>query len=238
MQLMSRLREERMAFKFKDIVPWGRTFDEYQRMFDLNENDLKLKILGCGDGPASFNYELNQQGGNIVSIDPIYNLTWQEIKTRIDETFKDILVQAEANKDKFRWDVIASVEALGEIRMQAMKLFLTSYDEGKTNKKYIPATLPELPFADDEFDIALSSHFLFLYTHNLSYEFHVDAINEMLRVANEVRIFPLLDVNAKKSFYVSKIVADFDKYDIEIQKVNYEFQIGGNEQLIIKKSGK
>jgi hypothetical protein len=224
-----------MAFKFNDIVPWGRTFDEYQRMFDLNENDLKLKILGCGDGPASFNYELNQQGGNVTSVDPIYNLTRQEIQTRIDETFKNILIQAEANQDIFNWDVIKSVEGLGEIRMQAMQLFLASYDEGKAQRKYLPAALPDIPFAAGEYDIALCSHFLFLYTDNLSYKFHVDAINEMLRVANEVRIFPLLDVNANESPYVSKIVSDFDIYDIEIRRVGYEFQIGGNKQLIIKK---
>ena len=64
-----------MAFTYKDIVPWGRNFDEYIRMFDLNQSELKLKILGCGDGPASFNYECNKRGGNVVSVDPLYNMT-------------------------------------------------------------------------------------------------------------------------------------------------------------------
>ena len=80
----------------------------------------------------------------------------------------------------------------------------------------------------------MSSHFLFLYTDNLTYEFHFKAIKEMLRVSNEARIFPLLDVNAKKSPFVQKTISDFQEKEIEIRKVNYEFQIGGNELLIIK----
>ncbi len=224
-----------MSFKYKNIVPWGRNFDEYKKMFDLKEDELKLKILGCGDGPASFNCECNKKGGNVTSIDPIYNLTKQEIQNRIDETYKDVVAQTGKNKEKFKWDIIKSVNELGEIRMKAMKSFLESYDEGKISKKYIPAALPNLPFSNDEFDISLSSHFLFLYTDKLTYEFHVKAIKEMLRVSKEVRIFPLLDVNAKKSPYVQKIILEFKTNKIKIKKVTYEFQIGGNELLIIKR---
>jgi len=46
-----------MTIKYHDIKPWGRSFEEYVRMFSLTPPDLKRKILGCGDGPASFNAE-------------------------------------------------------------------------------------------------------------------------------------------------------------------------------------
>jgi hypothetical protein len=42
------------------VVPWGRTFKEYKKMFSLSESDLKKTILGCGDGPACFNAELTK----------------------------------------------------------------------------------------------------------------------------------------------------------------------------------
>jgi hypothetical protein len=225
-----------MAFRYKDVVPWGRNYDEYVRMFDLNDGELTSKILGCGDGPASFNYECNQRGGNVVSIDPIYNLTRDEIQTRINETYDDVLSQTRKNKEKFKWDGIKSVDELGQTRMNAMRLFLDSYEQGKLDRKYIPGSLPHLPFADNEFDISLSSHFLFLYTDNLSYEFHAEAISEMLRVSTEARIFPLLDVNANKSPYVERIIAEFQAREIEVRKVDYEFQIGGNELLIRRKA--
>ncbi len=223
-----------MAFTYKDAVPWGRNYDEYIRMFDLNEYELKLKILGCGDGPASFNYECNKRGGKVISIDPIYKLSKEEIQERIAVTYNDVMTQTEKNRDKFRWDIIKSIDELGKTRMNAMQTFLEDYVQGKIDKRYLPASLPELPFSDKEFDISLCSHFLFLYTDNLSYRFHVDAIREMLRVSKEVRIFPLLDVNATKSPYVQRILSDFKEKEMAIKRVNYEFQIGGNELIIIK----
>ncbi len=37
-----------------DVIPWGRSLDEYRRMFLLSPDDLGGRILGCGDGrPAS-----------------------------------------------------------------------------------------------------------------------------------------------------------------------------------------
>ena len=90
--------------------------------------------------------------------------------------------------------------------MEAMEIFPASYEQGKKEDRYIAASLPVLPFRDREFDIALSSHFLFLYTDNLSYDSHVLSVREVLRVAGEVRIFPLLDVNANKSPYVRRII--------------------------------
>ena len=69
-------------------------------MLDLTDNELKQKILGCGDGPASFNFECNSNGGNVTSSNPIYHMTKEEIEKRIDETYKDVLSRTERNKDK------------------------------------------------------------------------------------------------------------------------------------------
>lgn len=205
--------------------------DEYSRMFDLKEVDLGLNILGCGDGPASFNDEWSKRGGRVTSVDPLYYFDHATIEKRIAETYEDVLAQTRAHQQNFVWDSISSPDELGRIRMDAMQRFMDSYEAGKAEKRYIPGELPVLPFNDQSFDLALSSHFLFLYTDNLSFDFHVAAIHEMLRVAKEVRIFPLLDVNAKESRYLSDVLETFQEYHPEICKVNYEFQRGGNKML-------
>lgn len=65
-----------MAIKYDEVVPWGRNYDEYCRMFDLTPADLKKRILGCGDGPASFYHTCNMNGGDVVvSPSPIYALS-------------------------------------------------------------------------------------------------------------------------------------------------------------------
>lgn len=226
-----------MTLKYESVVPWGRSFDEYIEMFKLTESDLEKDILGCGDGPASFNSTMNKTGRTVVSIDPIYQLSREEIANRIEETYKEVMDQTSRNMDKFIWTKIKNVEHLGEIRMATMKEFLQDYDVGKSENRYVFAQLPSLPFKNDQFDIALSSHFLFLYSDNLSFEFHKKAINEMLRVSKEVRIFPLLDVNGARSAYVYDIMKLYTDYGYYVQEVyvDYEFQRGGNSMLKIGK---
>lgn len=224
-----------MAVKYGSVVPWGRTFEEYVDMFNLTESDLDKYILGCGDGPASFNCTMKQKGKKIISIDPIYQFSKDDILKRINETYQIVINQTYQNQDKFIWTKIKDVEDLGRIRMLAMKEFIADFDNVIKEKRYICAELPNLPFEDNQFNLSLSSHFLFLYTDNLSLEFHIQSINEMLRVSREVRIFPLLDVNTKRSLYVDEVIGKYIQmgYYVKEVRVDYEFQKGGNTMLKI-----
>jgi hypothetical protein len=227
-----------VAFKYESVVPWGRSYEEYIKMFSLSEKDLTKKILGCGDGPAGFNSIINKNGGYAVSIDPIYKFSKEEIEKRIEETYDNVISQTRKNQEKFIWTKIKDVDELGRIRMSAMKIFLEDYEKGKDENRYVYGELPNLSFDDNQFDISLSSHFLFLYTDNLTLDFHIKSIREMLRVSFEARIFPLLDVNARLSVYVPEVMNNFNNgvYSAEIIKVDYEFQKGGNEMMVIKRN--
>ena len=121
------------------------------------------------------------------------------------------------------------------MRMTAMQQFLAGFEQGKQEGRYRSEELPSLPFKDNEFDIGLCSHFLFLYTEHLSLDFHHTSVAEMCRVAREVRIFPLLDLRGVKSQYLNPIFSEFMKagYTIEITQVDYEFQRGGNQMMRI-----
>ncbi|WGS83996.1 class I SAM-dependent methyltransferase [Methylomonas sp. UP202] len=225
-----------MAFTLDKVVPWGRSYAEYIGMFGLTETDLGKHILGCGDGPAGFNAELTQRSGHIVSVDPVYIFDVGQIKNRIAETYETVMAQTRENQNDFIWDVIPSIEALGEIRIAAMDTFLADFELGKQQGRYVAGELPTLPFANGKFDIALSSHFLFLYSGHLSAEFHLQSIQEMLRVASEVRVFPLLTLDGSISPYLSLVSEEFASrgFDVQINKVDYEFQRGGNQMLVIK----
>ena len=221
--------------KLNEIIPLGRTCTEYRAMFSLNKDNLNRKILDCGGGPSSFNYEMKIQNKKVTTIDPLYQFSKEDIKKRIDETFEDVMTQGKASKDDYIWKNIKTVEELAETRMYAMKTFLNDFETGKKEKRYITAALPDLPFKKEEFDLALSSHFLFLYSDLLSLDFHIKAIDEMLRVASEVRIFPLLDLSTDKSQHVDEIIRIFKEKEmqISIETVDYEFQKGGNQLMKI-----
>lgn len=223
-----------MSFRLDNVVPWGRSRKEYIRMFQLDGKCLSKKILDCGGGPSSFNAEITRRGGSIVSCDPLYRCNRGEIEMRIKETYDDVLKETIRNQEKFIWKTIKNTGELGKIRMAAMNQFLADFEKGKTEGRYIPENLPQLSFSDKEFDLALSSHFLFLYTGILSLEFHKQAVLEMCRVAKEVRIFPLLDLNNHRSSYIPHIRKFLDDmFNCEIIKVEYEFQKGADEMLRI-----
>jgi len=225
--------------KLQNIVPWGRTLGEYQDMFLLTEENLQQKILGCGDGPASFNVEVKALGGEVVSIDPTYQFSKDELEQRIAEVADEVIDQVQKNQDAFVWKNIKDVDELYTTRMGAMRAFLEDYEEGKKQKRYQFQMLPELSFSSNQFDLALSSHFLFLYSEHLDYEFHLKSILEMLRVAKEVRIFPLMTLKNEKSPYVEKVIKELEVlgYETQIVKTDYEFQRGADEMLKVVKSG-
>jgi hypothetical protein len=222
-----------MAFTLKEVVPWGRSFREYVAMFSLSEEDLEKRILGCGDGPASFNCEMKRLGGRAVSVDPIYRFSVDEIRGRINEVYEEVMEQTRKNKNEFVWRHISSIDELGRVRMSAMNDFLADYASGLKEGRYVDASLPSLPFTDGEFDIALCSHYLFLYSEHLSEDFHVQSIKELCRVASETRVFPLLELGAVRSRHLDAVVDRLGKdgFAVSIEKVPYEFQRGGNQML-------
>jgi hypothetical protein len=125
-----------MSIILNDNIPLGRRLFEYQKMFNLSGLNGYQKILDCGAGPSSFNCEMIKQNKSIISIDPIYKYTDDEIQKRINETFEDMIKQAEENKDKFIWRQIKSTKELADIRMSAMKMFLNDYETGKNGTTF------------------------------------------------------------------------------------------------------
>ncbi len=222
--------------KLKTIVPWGRNLSEYIDMFRLTDDELKKsRILGCGDGPASFSAEVTALGGKVTSIDPIYQFSTEEIASRIDEVALEVMAEVRKKQDDFVWKNIANPDALYAMRMSAMQTFLADFTEGKEQGRFKYEMLPSLSFNDAQFDLALSSHFLFLYSEHLDEQFHIEAIDEMLRVAREVRIFPLVTLNGEVSAHLVSVLAYLKSrgYSCEVIKTEYEFQKGGNEMLLI-----
>lgn len=228
-----------MSITLNQVVPWGRSLAEYRLLFDLSEADLQRRILGCGDGPASFNCEMTALGHSVVSVDPIYAYSKAQIEQRIEQTYEPIIAQVKQSEADYLWTYHANPDALGQHRLATMRQFLGDYEAGLTTGRYRAEALPTLSFEDHQFDLALCSHFLFLYSAQLSYEFHRAAIAELCRAASEVRIFPLLALDCQPSPHVEPIQAYFadNGFKVEIVPVPYEFQRGGNQMMKIAKPG-
>jgi SAM-dependent methyltransferase len=222
--------------ELQTVVPWGRNLTEYSQMFALTDADKSCRILGCGDGPASFNAEMQQRGHHVVSIDPLYQFSADQIRDRVEATYDTVIAQVKADPSGYNWQTFRDSDDLGRSRLAAMEQFLTDYDgRGQAENRYINASVTELPWRDRQFDLCLCSHFLFLYSQQLSLEFHQAAIQSLLNVAAEVRIFPLLTLSRERSPYLDPVIATLtqDGYRTEIVTVDYEFQKGANQMLRI-----
>ena len=199
---------------------------------DLTEK----KIAGFGDGPASFNFQATKRGICVTSFDPIYSFSKNDIENRINEVRNIVITQMKQNMENYVWKDIKNLEELENLRMSAMKLFLSDFEKGKKQQRYIPFELPnKLNLPENTFHLGLSSHFLLMYT-SLGYDFHINSISEMMRVCEEVRIFPIVDLDAEQSVLTDNVIKYFKKiYNVEILKTEYNFQKGENKLLVIKK---
>jgi len=222
-----------VSFTLDRVVPWGRSFAEYAAMFALTDTDLRGRILGAGDGPAAFNAELTRRGGRVVSVDPLYQYPAAAIRARIDAVFPAVMAETERNRDEFVWTTIGSPKELARLRRSAMETFLADYAARGTASRYVAGALPHLPFADGAFDCALCSHYLFLYSEQLTADDHAAALRELARVAREVRVFPLLELGARPSRHLPAVLDRLTAagHAIEYITVPYEFQRGGNRML-------
>ena len=220
--------------KLDSVVPWGRSFEEYRAIFALSESDLQKRLLGCSDGPACFNAELTQRGGTVVSVDPVYQFSSEQISSRIEEVYPQIMSQMEQNADSYIWANIKDVSALGQVRMAAIQQFLADYDSGLKAGRYKYASLPSLPFEDQQFELALCSHFLFLYSDHFDLEQHIQSMRELCRVATEVRVYPLLSLDGKRSKHLSAVMEALADGGVRayLLPVDYQFQKGATEMLV------
>jgi ubiquinone/menaquinone biosynthesis C-methylase UbiE len=118
-------------------------------------------------------------------------------------------------------------------------MFTNDFELNRGSPRYVKGQLPALDFRDSTFDLALCSHFLFLYSEHFDAMFHLAAIIELLRVANEVRIFPILTLTLEPSPHLPFVTSELQAtgFRVDIRRVEYELQKGGNEMLVIKRTG-
>ena len=228
-----------MAMQLEKVVPFGRSLDEYMCMFNLDAADSQKRILGVGDGPASFNAEATKLGWQVTSIDPIYEFSAAAILDRFNQVVDNIIQQVKNSPSDWVWSYHKSADDLRQNRVKAIQTFIADYAIGQTQARYRLDALPNLQFPEQSFDVALCSHFLLLYSDHYDLQFHLDAIQEILRVSAEVRIFPLLTLMLKPSPYLDPIVKTFGDrgFQVSIEPVGYELQKGGNKMLCIRRLG-
>lgn len=178
---------------------FGRLGGDYEAMFGFNIAALRGRaVLDCPSGPSSFIAELEALGVDAVGVDPLYAESRARLLARGLADIDHTIEQMRANPVAFA-DLDLDAYALG--KRQALERFTAHFDEGRSRGRYIAASLPDLPFADRQFDLTLSAHLLFTYSDPatggllkdspFTPEWHVSAARELMRVTRgELRLYP------------------------------------------------
>lgn len=239
-----------MTFKFETVAFFGRSLAEYIEMFNLNLIELKgKKVLDCPSGPASFVAEANKLGIDVIGVDPVYERTFEEMVTHGRNSIELGMSKAKTVSYLFHTEGDPDREIFKQEKLTALSRFSEDYPNGLQNHRYLNAKLPNLPFADKTFDIALSSYLLFFYGDTkdggvidesiFDYDFHIASIMELVRVTkNEIRIYPLCapnvnDSQSKAKKFVEKVTTYLNSKNIKTEfiPVSYKDVLGADTML-------
>ncbi|SDM84567.1 hypothetical protein SAMN04488137_2212 [Fictibacillus solisalsi] len=229
--------EQSTKLDLERIVFIGRTFEEYFDMFSLSEEELQgKKILDCPGGACSFTAVGSKSGLDITACDIAYYHSGVDLKNKGLQDIEHAMEHMQKAQNNYKWGYFKDIEGLRNHRLSALQDCAKDIEE--SSERYIPVKLPSLPFRNEEFDILLSAHFLFMYADRLDYQFHIETLNELLRVTKEeVRIFPLVDLGGKRYENLDKLISYLadNGCTVEEVKVRYEFQANANSMLKIRK---
>jgi Methyltransferase domain len=218
-----------------DYLISSRSFAEYEAMFMLRESDLGGRLLDCPGGASSFTADASVLGAVVTAVDPVYATPIPVLQELVQEESDRGSAHTAAGMDRYQWEFYGDLEGHREMRKQSAAVFARDIEEHP--ERYLAASLPELPFEDGQFDLVLSSHFLFTYADRLDQDFHHAALIELHRVSRrEVRVFPLLDqAGHPLDDLIGAVLGRLSGQGIEarVLEVPYEFQRGGNEMLVM-----
>lgn len=213
----------------------SRSYDEYVAMFGLDGAGLEgLRVLDCSAGASSFVAHARSVGCRAVAVDPAYALARDQLATTAADSNRDGRGIALDNADRFTWNWYGSHEARDRMRARALGEFVVDYASRRGG--YVAAALPQLPFRDAGFDLALCSHLLFTWADQLGHGWHLAALRELARVAREVRVFPtLVQGRGDPVPFWDALMTDLQQTGLQTEQraVPYEFQVGGNTMLVI-----
>lgn len=213
----------------------ARSFAEYEAMFSLRPTDLAGRVLDCPAGASSFIAHAARIGALATAVDPVYAIAPLELRQFVLGEQDRGSAHTVAGSDRYVWDFYGDRDGHREMRRASAVMF--AEDIAAHPERYVVGSLPALPFDDGQFDLVLSSHFLFTYADRLDSEFHQRALVELLRVCRgEVRVFPLLDQGGHAlGPMIEELLGRLRRggTTAEVRPVAYEFQRGGNQMLVL-----
>lgn len=223
-----------------NISFFGRTLAEYAQFFALDLAALKKRdVLDVAAGPSSFTAEANARGIDAVAVDPLYTSAPDELSTRVKADYAHMFAQMRARPRLFKFKNFSSIDEAETDRRLAAQRFLADFEAQRFYGRYVGASLPHLPFFDETFDLVLCAHLLFTYSARFDFDWHLAACKELVRVsAGEVRLHPVVGTDGRTYPGLPRLRRELKAAGIasELVRVDYEFFVGTDTMLVLKRA--
>ena len=214
-------------------VLWGHHVSEYKEMFDVSDASLQANLLEYGCGASAVNTELHEEGTTMVSIDPLFALSKPELMQKVTDDFDERAEQVLADQAQFHVENHGGMNAFLASRRAGMDAFFADYNAGVEEGRYKALVDGPLPFENFAFDLALSSHYLFANATDDAVAYHLETIQELARVAKEVRVFPLIERSGTPSPLLGPVLLGLQQahFGVEVREVSCALYPEGNAML-------
>jgi len=221
-----------------------RGYTEYERMFALDEAALRRgEVLDVASGASSFAAEARSRGVRVISVDPRYAMTAEELGEESRAEIETSAGKLAGLMHLYDWSYYGSMERHKAMRLESLRTFLRDYAEPGARRRYVAASLPSLPFEDGRFALVLCSHFLFLYGEQFDEAFHQAALVELLRVCEpggEVRVYPVVTLRFRPYAALAQLIAHLEALgaSCSLDPAGLPFLPNSDRMLVVRKRAK
>lgn len=221
-----------------------RSYQEYVDMFQLTHPMLSAgPILDVAGGASSFTAEASARGFQAFAADPQYAEDSQVILDRGRREIRESTDKLRDLQAYYHWDYYGSLERHQQQRIASLEMFAKDYTNEAScppSNRYVAAKLPSLPYSDAQFQTVLCSHFLFLYEAQFDFQFHIDSVQELIRVCRpggRVLIYPLASFRREPYAELAKLMSRLSTlgHTVELKDTPFRFLEGATEVLQVRK---
>lgn len=200
------------AYPQTGVASTCRDYREYEAMFGLTSAELGGgPVLDVAAGASSFTAHLRGLGIEAVAADPFYAGVTEQVIADAAKEIETSSAKLAAHAGAYDWSFYGSPERHRSLREQSLAAFAEDFRAAGAGERYVAAALPKLPFADGTFSLAVCSHFLFLYADTFGEQFHVDAIDELLRVLKPggvLLVYPMVTLRWESVEFLPRLLED------------------------------
>jgi hypothetical protein len=171
---------------------WIHTYEDYLNIFALSDGDLDKSIIIYPAGISNFIAKLPKKNINSVAADENYQMTPMKIDQYVLNRMQKL--EEKLNTISLRDD---SRNRILQQARDASEDFKKDFPAGKLEGRYQAMQMPLLPAKNQSYEIALCPRCP-LQNKDKNHNKALDIINELCRIAYDVRIF--VSVSDQDSF--------------------------------------